>query len=422
MNITFNSDGSVEVDNLLESAEEYYSGLNSLGETMEMAHEGFLMGLGLALGITGARSVASAASGAGIGLFGAEFYHNNFAVNAGSIADAIDDLQNQMEIASETGNWQNPELQAALDLVKSIYPNQNRFSGIYTAPDLIQLVEQAIAQGSTELTADDIANIDLSPSHCFKGDTPIRMWPLDPSIKPRVDGTYDEQIVLSKAWEKPINKVQESDFVLSYDAYGNLKPGIVVRTMENHVQHVLNFWGTGVTPGHAYLCAEGQFVGQHVPLIDILRTDGAVQLDSGKFIRAATGYEVGSFEDQMVHVIIGEKQANGLVKPQEHAQLRLGTRILLDDGTQVTLLDLITSNGGKVTDDGFVESLETGRKMPFLWTFSESLPKPEDFILQRSGLTLEEIYEANEWEQIGTQMAGPPSSKRDTSPTDTLLM
>lgn len=31
---------------------------------------------------------------------------------------------------------------------------------------------------------------------CFLADTSIRMWPLDPSIKPRADGSYDEELVL----------------------------------------------------------------------------------------------------------------------------------------------------------------------------------------------------------------------------------
>jgi hypothetical protein len=38
-------------------------------------------------------------------------------------------------------------------------------------------------------------------------------------------------------------------------------------------------------PGHAFLCAEGRFAGRHVPLIDILRDDGAVVRQDGTRVR-----------------------------------------------------------------------------------------------------------------------------------------
>jgi hypothetical protein len=53
-------------------------------------------------------------------------------------------------------------------------------------------------------------------------------------------------------------------------------PARVTRTFVNDVAHVLDFHGTGVTPGHAFLCGAGRFQGRHVPLLDILRDDGAM--------------------------------------------------------------------------------------------------------------------------------------------------
>ena len=55
--------------------------------------------------------------------------------------------------------------------------------------------------------------------------------------------------------------------------------------------------GTGVTPGHVFLCGAGRFAGRHVPLIDILRDDGAVVRHDGSLMRASTGEPVGSDDD-----------------------------------------------------------------------------------------------------------------------------
>ena len=70
--------------------------------------------------------------------------------------------------------------------------------------------------------------------------------------------------------------------------YCRLAPPRVTRVFVNDVAHVLDFHGTGVTPGHVFLCGAGRFAGRHVPLIDILRDDGAVVRQDGSLMRAAT--------------------------------------------------------------------------------------------------------------------------------------
>ena len=140
---------------------------------------------------------------------------------------------------------------------------------------------------------------DVGPE-CFGPETPIDMWPLDPSIKPCADGSYDEAFVLSKVWEKPISDIRVGDVVVSYDDQGRIKPGTVTRTMTNKVTHIFDFWGTGVTSGHAYYCAAGKFSDKHVPLMDILRTDGAIMRADGTMVRAATNCEVGSIGDRLI--------------------------------------------------------------------------------------------------------------------------
>lgn len=45
--------------------------------------------------------------------------------------------------------------------------------------------------------------------------------------------------------------------------------------------------------------------------------------------------------------------------------------------------------------------------VPLHWSFSDQLPKPEDYVLHRSALTLEEIYAADEWETMGPTLPPP---------------
>jgi hypothetical protein len=91
------------------------------------------------------------------------------------------------------------------------------------------------------------------------------------------------QITISAAVKAFIQAVKEPGTGL-YRAYdrtwpcrsATLVPARVTRTFVNDVAHVLDFHGTGVTPGHAFLCGAGRFQGRHVPLLDILRDDGAM--------------------------------------------------------------------------------------------------------------------------------------------------
>ena len=56
--------------------------------------------------------------------------------------------------------------------------------------------------------------------------------------------------------------------------------------------------------------------------------------------------------------------------------------------------------------DGYVQLKSTGLAGLFIWTPSENLPKPEDFVLARSRTTLADIYHAGERE--GPAPAMPP--------------
>ncbi|WP_156958888.1 hypothetical protein [Labrenzia sp. DG1229] len=231
--------------------------------------------------------------------------------------------------------------------------------------------------------------------HCFLTGTPISMW----------DGT-----------EKPIEFVKPGDVVTSYDEDGNLVPGRVSKTKENRVNHILDVFGLMVTPGHVTLCGDGKFEGQHVPMIDILRSDSALVLEDGSMKRAATNFAVGSIEDCFVHAIVTEDvPGTDSVRVIESGQIRLGTRYMHPTGADITVLEIIRRTGGSLTDDGYVILSDGSTKTPFVWTFTNRLPKPEDFVLQRSQVTLTDIYEADEWEAVAPQV--PPPYRGEAGPS-----
>ena len=222
---------------------------------------------------------------------------------------------------------------------------------------------------------------------CFLAGTPISMW----------GGT-----------QKPIEHIRVGDVVTSYDPQGNLVPGKVTRTKENRVRHILDVFGLMVTPGHVTFCGDGKFEGRHVPMIDILRSDGALVLEDGSLKRAATNFPVGSLEDRFVDALVTEEIADSdQVRIVESGRIRLGTRFMHPTGADITVLDIIHRSGSRLTEDGQLLLADGVTRTPFIWTLTPRLPKPEDFVLQRSQLTLTDIYEAEEWEAIGPQVPPP---------------
>ena len=207
--------------------------------------------------------------------------------------------------------------------------------------------------------------------------------------------------------EKPIEEIEPKDWVLFYDKDGNLKPGRVTRTFTNTAKQILDVHGLMVTPGHVTLCGDGEFEGQHVPIMDILRSDCALVMQDGSKVRAATGCSLGSIGDRFIHAIIGESQPDGRVKVSEVDQLRLGTRFIREAGEDISIEEIIYARGGMLTEDGYIKASIDGPKMPFRWTNSSKRPKPEDYILQRSATTLGDIYQADEWEAVSPQMSMP---------------
>lgn len=221
---------------------------------------------------------------------------------------------------------------------------------------------------------------------CFLAGTMIDMW----------DGS-----------KKPIEQITPNDLVVSYDKQGNLVPGRVKRTMQNRSKYILDFHGTMTTPGHAFYCTDGKFKGQHVPILDILRSDGAIQQKDGTAIRAATNCRVGSLEDQFVWAITGTDEGDRIVVKNK-GRIRLGTRAIMPDGRDLSILESLTELYGPINENGISQNNVNILTQVFHWSLGDDLPTPEDYVLQRSAVTMQDIYQHGEWERgFQPQMPAP---------------
>lgn len=236
-------------------------------------------------------------------------------------------------------------------------------------------------------------------AQCFLGGTMIDMW----------DGT-----------RKPIEDIRPDDWVTSFTKDGRLVPGRVTRTFEKSAKYILDVHGLMMTPGHVTYCAKvagehNPYADSYVPIIDILRSDGALMKKDGTLIRASTGAPVGSLEDRKIWAVAGRRSRNSITVSAK-GQIRLGVRYIAPDGTILSVLDMIASMGAMLNQEGLLVQ-NPGAKAGFIfhWEHSSMLPKPEDYVLQRSDLTLKDIYAADEWEAMRPQLPVPDMGRTGSS-------
>jgi hypothetical protein len=222
--------------------------------------------------------------------------------------------------------------------------------------------------------------------------------PTDGSVIPPDDYCFlaGTPILLTNRQSKPVESIIPGDLVQSYDASGRLVPGRVTRTFRNEVSHILDVHGLKVTPGHATLCGDGLFKGCHVPIIDILLSDGALVRADGTLMRMAINAPVGSVADAFVKVAYAltpeDVQTNNLTE----GTMRVGTLLFDRDGAPVLVLDCLQAEGYAFDADTGLVAKPGEAPHPLFW-FGK-LPRPEDYILTRSQETLEGILTDGEWE------------------------
>jgi hypothetical protein len=276
-------------------------------------------------------------------------------------------------------------------------------------------IEQALLLSQSlnrQVSAELNEVIAQSSGSCFGPEASISMWPLDPEFAPDPNNLYkqyDQEAVRAKIWKKPIELIHVGDYVVSHDTNGNMVPGYVPRTMTNDAKILLNFHGTPVTPGHVYYRPDSKNSYKYETLIDVLRDDGMIEHSDVVKLRAATNVPVGTPRDGFVRAVIQSRTADGTLVQNDEGRIRLGTRFLVGEGKErksFAVADLIEHGSGVVGDDELIR-VGDGEPMPFLWDFSDMLPKPEDFVLACSGTTLEDIYKAAEWEGLRPHMPAP---------------
>ena len=212
------------------------------------------------------------------------------------------------------------------------------------------------------------------------------------------------RIAMADGSHKPIERVRVGDEVLAYDTgdasgAGALTTRRVTHTFITPDRMILDFHGLRVTPGHVFLCGEGPWAGKHRMLIDILREDGSIVGADGVSRRAATNCPVDSEGDRFVELAYITR-----ADESEHktARIRAGTLLIEQMGEARSVLQCLEAEGYQLLEDGLV--LKPG-EAPGPLKFFGTPPKPEDYVLKRSGLTLAEIagntgYEprpANPW-------------------------
>jgi len=222
--------------------------------------------------------------------------------------------------------------------------------------------------------------------------------PSDGTVIPPEDYCFlsGTPILLSDGSTKLIEAIIVGDIVQSYDANGTLVPGRVTRTFRNEVSHLLDVHGLKVTPGHATLCGEGMFKGRHVPIIDILLSDGALVRADGTLVRMAINAPVGSVADAFVKLAVAATPEDMQSDTLSEAEMRVGTLLFDRDGTPISVLDCLTAEGYAFDPETGLIAKPGEAPHPLFW-FGR-LPRPGDYILTRSQETLEGILVDGEWE------------------------
>ena len=119
-----------------------------------------------------------------------------------------------------------------------------------------------------------------------------------------------------------------------------------------------------------------------MPLIEILQTDGTVILENGKEIRARTGMEVGTKDDQAIPV---GYQAGETI---ETTWMRAGTPYGSKDGKVYTIGGMMHSRGYHLRTDGYFVNAEGDVRTAF-WDWG----KPEDHLIAGKQASFEHLLE-----------------------------
>ena len=262
-------------------------------------------------------------------LFGPNGYVGPQDFSAGYYGAALAHVEQNRTTATISWEFEGENGETLTVTQKIIPAGDNRNEGVHAV-----IRTEVVNPDGTKLSAQDLVSYGLSRTEqviihnggfqledtCFLAGTMVTL----------ADGTT-----------KPIEMIEPSDMVLSYDHLGNLVSGKVLRTFRSDVSHVLDVHGLKVTPGHVSLCGDGPFAGRHVPIIDILLSDGALVKKDGSLVRMSINQPVGSIEDQYVKVCYALTSEDAQSGQLQTGKIRVGTLLFDKDGEPVSVLDCI---------------------------------------------------------------------------------
>ena len=254
---------------------------------------------------------------------------------------------------------------------------------VFAGPSVQEIVNYLWTGDTDEagkIIVDKLEQFSSRAEYCFAAGTMILM--ADRSTKNVADIAVGDKVVAFRVG----------------DAADGLEPRRVTQTHINTAEHLLDVAGLKVTPGHVFLCGDGPNNGQFEPLIDIILRDGALVKEDGALVRPSIDAPVGSEADRTVQVLY-TTDPDADPKP---AMLRAGTRLFMPDG-ETTIAEILAGQGYRLTEDGLVA--RPGEEPEPLNWFGIP-PRPEDYILAKSGLTLDELY--HEVDGVTRLKAGEP--------------
>ena len=256
----------------------------------------------------------------------------------------------------------------------------------------------------TRLTSDELSNyvddVIVPRPLCFAAGTPINM---------------------SNGTQKPIEEIKIGDEVLAYDAsdrngLGSLSPRRVTRTYATPDKLVIDFHGLKVTPGHVFLCGDGEFAGEHRMLMEILRSDGTIVSADGTVLRAATNAPAGSREDAFLQVAYLTDANDALM---QSGRMRAGTLIFTAEGETKSVLACLEAEGYRFDAETGLVAKDGEEPHPLYW-YGE-VPRPEDYVLKRSDLTDADLYAESGYRPEVATSAAPSRLGQGHTPSEGLL-
>ena len=303
------------------------------------------------------------------------------------------------------------------------FVNQDVFNGGYISfnvdtMEVIQNYRNNLADGMDPYTARELLFYELDEVEKGGGKAWVDPANLPLHVQANLAGLEScflagTMITMADGSLKPIEQIIKGDLVMSYDDDGKLVTGEVNKTFVNEVEHIIDVFGLKMTPGHVTYCADGKFAGQHVTMLDILRSDGAIMRGDGTKVRAATDCVVGSEGDQFVHVVTGRMEKNGKLEMWDQGAVRAGTRFILENGNEITLLDILKRAEATLDDKGRVVAKGATEGTPMHVHFIHTIPKPEDYVMARSAVTVADIYKREAWDEMLPKLPAPKPSPTD---------